>query len=289
MKPATFSYTRADSVAEAVKILAEAGDGARILAGGQSLVPLLNLRFSFPELLVDINHIPDLDYIREAEGSVRVGALVRQSQLGNAAVIRDQVPMVASAIPHIGHFVTRNRGTVAGSLAHSDSRAELPVVLVALGGSVVAISTSGQRGIPAAELFVSDFTTSLAPGEIIAESIWPILGDGWGISFKEFALRHGDYALGMVAVAVHVRDGVVDTARVVAGSVADRPLLLEGAGLSLTGKRVDDAAADAAADSGMGAVDPVGDAHASGDYKRHLVGVLIDSAVREAWKEANGG
>ncbi|MEE8374700.1 MAG: xanthine dehydrogenase family protein subunit M [Acidimicrobiia bacterium] len=288
MKPAPFEYERPGTVDQAVKILAQS-TGGKVLAGGQSLIPLLNLRLSFPEVLVDINRIPNLYHIAEDEGVVRVGALVRQSTFGDSSLVQSKVPLAAQCVSHVGHYVTRNQGTVAGSLAHSDSRGELPVALVALGGRVRVVSEEGQREIEAADLFVTDFTTSMSETEILVESSWPVLGPEWGFAFSEFALRHGDYALGMIAVAIHVHDGVVDQATIVAGSVADRPLILEEASRQVLGRPLDEHVFSSSREAAVAAVNPADDIHATGEYKRHLIGVLVDRALRSAWKDSTGG
>ncbi len=289
MKPASFDYQAAESIDEAVSLLAKPGSDVKILAGGQSLLPLLNMRLAFPDLVVDINRISGLDYITSDDGSVRVGALARQSSFGESPLVRTRVPLAARCVRHIGHFVTRNRGTVAGSLAHADSKGELPVVLTALGGSVVAVSGRGQREIAASDLFVSDFTTSLGADELVTESIWPVLGEDWGFGFEELAIRHGDYALGMVAAAVRATDGEVSEARLVAGSVADRPVILEEAASALLGGQADSRLLQEVSDLAMTEVEPTGDIHAPGDYRRHLVGVLVGRAVRNAWEEILNG
>lgn len=288
MKPAPFEYERPATVEEAAKILAQS-PGGKVLAGGQSLIPLLNLRLAFPEVLVDINRIPDLDYIVEDAGVVRVGALVRQSTFGDSSLVQSKVPLAAQCVSHVGHYVTRNQGTVAGSLAHSDSRGELPVALVALGGSVSVVSEEGQRKIEAADLFITDFTTSMSETEILVESSWPVRGPEWGFAFTEFALRHGDYALGMISVAIHVVDGVVDQATIVAGSVAGRPLILEEASRQLLGRPLDEHVFSSCREAAVAAVDPAEDIHATGEYKRHLIGVLVDRALRSVWKDSPGG
>jgi CO/xanthine dehydrogenase FAD-binding subunit len=286
MKPASFHYERPSTTEEALALLTDRGDEAKILAGGQSLVPLLNLRLAFPGTLIDINGVAGLDYLEEDSSVTRVGALVRQQRFGTSETIRAKVPLAAAAVAHVGHHVTRNRGTVAGSLAHADSRGELPVALSALGGSVVAASQSGHREIHAADLFVTDFTSSLRPDEMIIESRWPALGPGWGLSFKELAIRHGDYALAMVAAGVHVRDDVVDEVRLVAGSVSDKPLVLDQVARDLTGTYIHDLALTEIRDRVMGLVDPVGDVHASADYRRHATAVLAERALGEAWQKA---
>jgi carbon-monoxide dehydrogenase medium subunit len=267
VKPAPFAYRRPETLDEALGLLREHGDEAKVLAGGQSLVPLLNMRLARPGVLVDLNHIGGLDNI-EANGDVRIGALVRQRELE-----RVPLPLVSEALPYVGHFVTRNRGTVGGSIAHADAAAELPLCLAVLGGTVVARSTRGERRLPAEEFFVSHFTTQLAPDELVVETVWPVLGDGWGFAFEELAQRRGDFALAMAACALRVEDGRVAEARVGVGSVVERPTLLEP---DLVGSvptpgllRV--------------AVEPFGSVHASAAYLRHLTGVLVERAILRAW------
>jgi CO/xanthine dehydrogenase FAD-binding subunit len=252
VKPAAFRYERPESIEEAVAALSEHGDEAKVLAGGQSLVPLLNMRLARPSVLVDVNRLPLGEIIRE-NGSWRVGATVRQAdpRLG-------QIPLLSECLPYVGHFVTRNRGTVGGSVAHADAAAELPLALTALGGSVV---TSAGRKIQAGEFFVTHFTTALEPGELLVETVWPAAQDGSRYAFEEFALRRGDFALCMVA-AVAGPDGL----RVTLGSVVDHPTVVE----------IDPGAPGESADA---QVEPWGTLHASADYQRQLVRVLVDRVV----------
>jgi CO/xanthine dehydrogenase FAD-binding subunit len=252
MKPAPFRYERPESVEEAVELLREHGDEAKVLAGGQSLVPMLNMRLTRPAVLVDVNRLPLGEVARE-NGSWRVGALVRQADRRLL-----EIPLLAECLPHVGHFVTRNRGTVGGSVAHADAAAELPLVLTALGGSVV---TSAGRTLPADEFFVTHFTTALEPGELLIETVWPVAGAGHRYAFEEFALRHGDFAL-CIAAAVDGPDGLC----VALGSVVDRPTLL-----AVDPERPGESAAEQ--------VEPWGSLHASADYLRHLVHILVDRAV----------
>ena len=263
MKPAPFDYVRAEAVEEAVAALADHGGEAKVLAGGQSLVPALNMRLVRPAVLVDVNRIPGLDEVAPENGVIRVGALVRQAD----PRLRSH-PLLAEAIPHIGHVVTRNRGTVAGSLAHADSAAELPLCLTLLGGVVVARSARGIREIVADELFVSPYTTTLEPGELVVETRWPAPQEGWGYAFAEFAQRHGDYALCMAAAAARAGE-----LRVAVGSVTARPTVLE----------VDP---DTPGQSAAAQVEPWGSVHASPAYLKHLVHVLVDRAVERARERA---
>ena len=252
MKPVAFRYERPESVEEAVALLAEHGDEAKVLAGGQSLVPMLNMRLARPAVIVDVNRVPLGDVARE-NGSWRVGAMVRQADPRLAAI-----PLLSQCLPFVGHFVTRNRGTVGGSVAHADAAAELPLALTALGGSVV---TSAGRTIPTEEFFVTHFTTALDPGELLVETRWPAARPDTRYAFEEFALRRGDFALCMVA-AVAGPDGV----RVVVGSVVDRPTVIQ----------VDLAHPGASAAE---QIEPWGTLHASAGYLRQLVRVLVDRAV----------
>lgn len=249
MKPAAFRYERPESVEEAVELLREHGDEAKVLAGGQSLVPMLNMRLARPSVLVDVNRLPLGDVVRD-DGTIRVGATVRQADRRLL-----EIPLLAECLPHVGHFVTRNRGSVGGSIAHADAAAELPLALTALGGSVV---TSAGRTIPAEEFFVTHFTTALEPGEMLVETIWPAAQPDHRYAFEEFALRHGDFALCMAA-AVAGPDGV----RVALGSVPDHPTLLE-----IDPERPGDSAA--------AQVEPWGTLHASAEYLRSLVRTLVD-------------
>lgn len=283
MKPAPFEYRRAGSLEEAVDLLAEAGPEAKVLAGGQSFVPMLNMRIARPSLLVDVNGVPGLDRIEAVNGDVRVGATCRQRTLERSPLARARCPLLAACLPYVGHVVTRNRGTVGGSVAHADAAAEVPLALVTLGGSVVAQSRAGRRTIPAEEFFVSYFTTALEPDELVVETVWPRAEPGWGYAFEELALRHGDYALSMAACALRVEDGAVAEARLAVGAVAARPTLVD---LPLAGRVVDAEAAREAAEAARAAVDPAGHLHASRDYLRHVTGVLAERAVLGAWREA---
>jgi CO/xanthine dehydrogenase FAD-binding subunit len=283
VKPAAFEYRRAESLDDALELLEEGGGDAKFLAGGQSLAPLLNMRFVRPSLLVDLNGIPDLDGIERENGSLRIGALTRQGALTRSPLVRDGCPLLVECVPHIGHFVTRNRGTVGGSIAHADGGAELPVVLVALDGTVVTQSRAGQRELPASEFFITHFTTALEPGELVTHTTWPGASSGWGYAFEEFAQRHGDFALAMAACALRVEDGRVAEARLCLGAVTDRPTLVH---IPLANRAVDAQAARDAAEAARAAVEPFATMHASADYLRQVTGVLTERAVLRAWRNA---
>ena len=268
MKPAPFDYVRPETLDEALAELARGGEDAKPLAGGQSLVPLLNMRLLRPSLLVDLNRVAGLDELRAENGSVRAGATVRQAALRG-------IPLVEEALPHLGHHVTRNRGTVGGSIAHADAAGELPLCLAALGGTVVAAGPSGRREIPAAAFFVTHFTTVLEPGELVVETVWPAARAGEGYAFEELALRHGDYALAMVACVARADRGLVVSLRVALGSVTDRPTLLDA---PLDPREAGEAAA--------AACDPVETMHASSGYRRALVRALVERAAVRASRNA---
>ena len=263
MKPAPFEYVCPKSLEDALAALAEGGDETKVLAGGQSLVPALNMRLLRPALLVDVNRIAALDSVVSERGLLRVGAVVRQADTRLRAH-----PVLAAVLPHVGHAVTRNRGTVGGSIAHADAAAELPLALVATEGSVIAASVRGRREIPADELFLGPYTTALAQDELVVETVWPDLAEGDGFAFEEVAQRGGDFALCMAAA--HVRAG---TMRIVVGSVTPVPTVLE----------VD---AERPGESAASQVEPWGSMHASPDYLRHLVRVLVDLVVARARSEA---
>jgi len=252
VKPPPFAYERPESVEDAVAALA-AGD-AKVLAGGQSLLPALNMRVVRPTALVDINRVVDLGNVVEEDGALVVGALVRQAD----PRLRRH-PLLAQALPHVGHYVTRNRGTVCGSVAHADAAAELPLCLLLLGGTVVAASARGRREIAASDLFLGPYTTALEPDELLVESRWPL--DGWAFAFEELAQRHGDYALCIAAAARRGQE-----LRVAVGAVTAVPTLV-------------DVEPDRPGESAAAQVEPWGNLHASAAYQRQLVRVLVDRAV----------
>ena len=270
MKPVAFDYVAARSLAEALAALAEGGDDAKPIAGGQSLVPALNMRLIRPTRLVDLNRA-GLDGLARENGSLRVGATVRQVALERSP---ETHPLVREALAHVGHVGTRNRGTVGGSIAHADGGAELPLCLAALGGTIVVEGPAGRREIAPADFFVTHYLTTLVPGELVVETVWPAARAGEGVAFEELALRAGDYALSMVAVC---------GTTVAVGAVTDRPTVLDEVGAMLAGN---DASEELAREAGALAatlVDPPGHIHASPAYLKHLTGVLVERALRRSW------
>ena len=268
MKPAPFEYRRPGTLAEAVAALA-GGPDTKVLAGGQSLVPLLSMRLASPRVLVDINAIPGLDTIEvEGEdGGVRVGALARHAAVLASAEVRRVQPLVPLALAHVAHATIRNRGTTVGSIVHADAAAEMPVVLTVLGGSVDAVGPSGRRTIAAADLFLGPLESSLAHDEIAVSAYFPALAPGAGVAFDEIARRHGDYALVGAAALV---DG--DSVRVGYLSVGDVPTVVDLSGVA------DDDLGEAA----LAHLEPGDDIHATADYRAQLVRVLTGRVVRSA-------
>jgi CO/xanthine dehydrogenase FAD-binding subunit len=280
VKPVPFTYVRAESVEQAVDTLRTHGGEAKLLAGGQSLVPALNMRLARPTVLVDLNRIPGLDRIAEENGGIGIGALVRQSAAERAQLIRASCPLLAESLPLVGHFATRNRGTIGGSIAHADAAAELPLALVALSGSVITT----VRTIPAADFFVGHFTTALADDELVVATMWPRARPDESSALEEFAPRQGDFALASAACVLRVENDAVAEARLAVGCVTDRPELLDVE--ALLGTAVDDDSVRSLGASAAAAVDPPPNLHGSPRYRRALLGSLVERAVRTAWARA---
>ncbi|MEX5710324.1 xanthine dehydrogenase family protein subunit M [Parafrankia sp. FMc6] len=288
MKAAAFDYHVPESVDAAVALLAELGDEAKVLAGGQSLVPVMAMRLGRPEHIVDVNRIEALAGATRSSGTLRVGALTRHRALETDVLIRDSVPLLARAAPHIGHFQIRNRGTVGGSLAHADSAAELPAVAVALDAEIEVRSTRGSRRIRAADFFVSIFMTALEPDELVTAVHLPVWGRGCGFAVAEFARRHGDFALAGAACGVQVDGGRIVRAAVGLigmGSVPVRAWLAEQA---LTGAGAHEVDLASIGRDAVAALDPPSDAHGSAAYRRHLGAQMITRALGRALAEAQG-
>ncbi len=287
MKPARFAYRRAGSVGEALTWLADEAIETKILAGGQSLVPLLNMRLARPAVLVDVNPIRELSSIDADDDGLKLGALVRHTDLINSALVAERAPLLAEAVRHIGHRAIRNLGTLGGSLAHADPAAELPATLAALDGSVVVVSSYEKRTIAAEDLCVGPFLTSLHPTELLCEVHVPDQR-GWGWGFAEVARRPGDFALAGVAALLRLGAGVCESVRLVAFGVGDGPVRLVWAERLLLGSAVDVESArrggEAAAE---GLPPPPSDVHASAEYRRHLVAVLTEQVLLEARARAN--
>ncbi len=282
MKPAQFDYLCPRTVDEAVDLLARHGDDAKVLAGGQSLVPLMNMRLARPAVIIDINRIAGLEYLREEHGVLRLGALTRQRAAERSPLVADRCPLLRDALRLVGHVQIRNRGTIGGSIAHADPAAELTAILVALDGEITVRSARGTRVIPAADLFVTYLTTSLDPRELLVEVRIPALPRGAGWSWMEIARRHGDFALAGVGVVLTVRRGAIAEARIALTGVGPTPVRAARAERLLVGRAPSEALWGEAAEAVRAAVTPEGDIHASAEYRTHVSGVLAQRALREA-------
>jgi len=288
MKPAPFEYHRPASLAETFDLLDRYGDDGRILAGGQSLVPALNLRLATPRAVIDINRVPDLGAIRATPEGLAIGALVRQEALERSPLVREHAPLIAAAVPHVGHSAIRARGTIGGSLALADPAAELPACVVALGATIRVGRRGGSREIAADDFFRGIYTTALAPGEIVTEILVPRPAAGWSWDFEELARRHGDFALAGLAAGVRgaaegepsgYGKGVTVDTRLVFFGVGTRPVRARRAEAALAGRRADAEALAAAGRALDGDIDPPGDVHGSPALRRHLARVLLARVV----------
>lgn len=287
MKPPPFDYVPAEGADHAVAVLSELGDDAKVLAGGQSLVPLLSLRLARPTALVDINPATDLGSVglgdAASDGGVRLGALVRHRTVERSGAIATANPLLAAAARHIGHAAIRNRGTVAGSIAHADPAAELPMLLVALDGTVEARSGRGTRTIPARDLFAGFLTTTLEPDELLTAVIFPALVAGTGWSFQQFSRRSGDFGIVTVAATLRGgRDGRIAEARLAFAGVAPAPVRATAAESAMAGESPSAELWEAAAVTAAQGLDPAGDIHGSPGYRRHLARTLAVRALTEA-------
>ncbi len=289
MKPPAFEYVAAESVEEATARLAEYGDDARPIAGGQSLVPMMNFRLVSPAVLVDIRRIAPPDAIGEADGHVRIGALTRHRALETSPLIRDRFPVLAAAMTHVAHLAIRNRGTIGGSLCHADPAAELPAMAVLLDARIHTAHCGGERTVEAGAFFEGALWTALEDGEIVTRIDFPLLPPGTGWGFREFARRHGDFALAGAAATVTGSAGRAAEVRIALFGVGETPVRAAAAEALLTGTGFEPDAVAAAIDALRNAVDPDDDLHASADYRRHLAGILAGRALGDAWARAGGG
>src|SRR5829696_10170394 len=282
MKPAAFAYHRPATVPEALGVLAEVGHQGKVLAGGQSLVPLLNMRLAAPAHLVDVNWLAELDEVTVDDQGVRVGAIARHARVEHDRAAGGAVPLLAQAIADIAHTTVRNRGTVVGSLVHADPAAELPAVLVLLGGTMELASAGGSRRVAAADFFLGPLESALRPGELATAAYFPRPQAGSGSAWVELARRHGDYAVCGVGVLVRLDQGLrVASARAALISVGPVPVPVDLTD-ALGGQPHDAADWAAAGRLAAAAVDPDDDIHATAAYRRHLAGVLTARAARSA-------
>jgi len=290
MKPAPFEYLAPRTVPEAVSLLARHGEEAKLLAGGQSLVPLMNMRLARPRRVIDLNRTQGLAYIREVDGALRIGGMTRQATLERSPLIGGRCPLLPEALALVGHPAIRSRGTIGGSLAHADPAAELPAAIAALDGQITASGPRGERTLPATSFFLGVLTTALAPDEVLTEIALPALPPRTGTCFLEVARRHGDFALVGVAVVVSRRsDGACGHARLVFCGVGPTPVRVERAEALVSGRRPDAAVFAAVEGLVRETLQPDGDLHASADYRREVAGVVARRALTTAWSRTNHG
>lgn len=288
MKPALFDYHSPSSVDEAVALLASV-DGAMIIAGGQSLVPAMNMRLASPAALIDIQRIPGLSTLAVENGVIRVGSMVRHRELELDAAAHAANPLIREAMAHVAHVPIRNRGTVVGSLCHADAAAEMPMILVLTGGSVVARSSAGERIIPATDYFEFHMTTTRRADEMITEARFPALPKGAGYAFEEFTRRHGDYAIAAVGcILSKAADGSVADISLAACGITSRPVKLVEAEAALKGRPIAPETLAKAAGAVAEVVTAGDDMHATAAYRKHLAGVLLKRVVEKAARRASG-
>jgi aerobic carbon-monoxide dehydrogenase medium subunit len=286
MKLPSFDYEAPKTVSEAVELLGEHLDEASVLAGGQSLIPLLALRLAHPAVLIDINGVDGLSGVSATDGRVAIGAMTREYVAEESATVSGAVPLLAAALPLIGHEAIRSRGTIGGSLAHADPAAELPAVARALDAEFVVRSQSGERVIPAADWFEGYLTTSRRPDELLVEVRFPAAGRGTGISFQEVARRHGDFAVVGLAASLTLSDGAISDARLAFSGVSDVPVRAAGAEDLLVGERPSADLFDAAARRATEDIDPPADLHGSSDYRKKVAAALVRRGLRAAAENA---
>ncbi|GIX47137.1 MAG: carbon monoxide dehydrogenase [Candidatus Tectimicrobiota bacterium] len=288
MKPAPFAYAAPETLEETLALLAEYGDEAKLLAGGQSLVPLLNFRLARPRYLIDLNRVAGLAGLAADDVALTVGAMTRQRRLERDPLVQQHYPLLAEAAAFIGHPAIRTRGTVGGSLAHADPAAELPAVLLAYGGSVRVQGPQGERELAAEDFFLTYFTTALEPTEVLTAVRFPRWPAGTGWSFLEVSRRHGDFALvGAAALLTLDADRRCTRVAVALTGVGGTPYLVREAPAILVGQEVDATRLEAVAEAARAGVDPEGDLHASAAFRRHLSGVLTRRALQQAAARAH--
>tara|TARA_Y100001970_G_C14258995_1_gene877930 strand:- start:3844 stop:4713 length:870 start_codon:yes stop_codon:yes gene_type:complete len=286
VKAPKFSYVRAESVGHALELLDQHGDDARILAGGQSLMPTLNMRLSQPEILVDINRLQELKGITLDGDTVTIGALTRHVEVMNSEIVSKHLPLIAEAMPHVAHVAIRNRGTIGGSIALSDPAAEMPACALALGASLVVQSSEGKREIPAEEFFHGLYETARAENELLIEIRFPIQKKGNVSVFMELARRHGDFAIAGICAYGKVSGNTIDDMRLVYFASEDRPMIGENAIAALNGKTWSEDTKDAVSSALENDLDPMANLHGSSAMKMHLQKVLTGRAMDTAISRA---
>lgn len=286
MKPAPFEYFVARTTAEAAEALAAANDDGKIIAGGQSLMPMINFRLVKPTVLIDINRIAGLDRIERQGERLRIGATVRHRMTATDALVHRQIPILQDAMHHVAHLTVRNRGTFCGSVCHADPAAEMPMMTLLLNGTMTALSIRGERQIPASDFFVGSLMTSLEPDEFVTSIDIDTLPHETGWGFEEFSRRHGDFALACVATTLRIVDGVACDVRFGMMGVGETPLRLPGIETLIEGQAISETLLQDVSEALKELLHPNTDIHASADYRRHLAGALARRALRDAWTRA---
>ena len=288
MKPATFQYLAPDNLQGAIEYLSENAPDANLLAGGQSLVPMMNFGLARPKVLIDLNLIPELAFIREDKNHLVIGAMTRERDIENDKLVHEHSPLLHRATLNIGHLPIRSRGTIGGSIANADPAAEYPAVILALDASLKALSVRGAREIPAEEFFEGALSTALDADEILTEIRIPKAPEDSGAAFEEIARRKGDFALAGVAAQVTLKKGIVKGVRVAACGVGAGPIRLRNAEEIVRGQSITDELIAAAGQAASAEVEPEGDVHATADYRRKLAGIMTRRAILKAIECAKG-
>lgn len=285
MKPATFNYAVAESIEHAVALLSQHGAGAKLIAGGQSLVPMMNFRLARPEWLIDINRIAELAGVRAEGGVLRIGSTTRYVELASSAPVRHHAPLLSEVLPHIAHAAIRNRGTIGGSVCHADPAAEIPVALLALDAEFEVCGPNGIRRIAADDFFVGQMTTAIESDEVLTAIHIPARQPDDAFGFAEFARRRGDFALASAAVVLRFEgDRVADHVRIAIGGLAERPMRARKAEALLAGQRPDEKLFEASARAAAAEVQVGSDLHAAADYRRDLVRTQTKLALTAAFE-----
>ena len=290
MKPSSFEYLTPKTVKETIGLLEQYGDEIKVLAGGQSLVPMLNFRVARPKFLVDINGIRELEYIREERGELVIGALTREWAVEKSPLVREKCPILPKAISYIGHLPIRTRGTIGGSLVHADPSAELPIMACALDAKMKIVGPAGERVLRAEEFFMTYLTSAMEAAEILVEVRIPVFAAQTGWSFMELSRRHGDFAIVAVASMLTMGEkGVCQKAKIALGGVAPTPIRARAAEDLLTGKPITEALMAEAGIKAAEATDPESDYHASAEYRKDMARVYTVRSLKEAWTMIKGG
>ena len=288
MKPAAFDYVAPTSLEAAVAALAAANGDGKVLAGGQSLMPLLNFRMTRPAIIIDLMRIPGMSFIELRGDRVAIGAMTRHADLEFSELVAAKLPVMAAAMRHVAHLAIRNKGTIGGSLSHADPAAELPMLAVFYGATIKVQGPEGRRDIPAEDFFVAALTNCLDAEEIVFEIEFPVLTSHAGWAFEEVARRFGDFALACIAVSFELRDRQITDARVAVMGVADTPRRLRDAEAALQGLQGGPEAAAGFAEVVRSCVTPESDIHVSAEYRKSLIGALAEKALTAAWARAMG-